>query len=142
MPRIIAGEHWERLSAGLLQRGRAINAWLADLYNGDQDVVPEEIVTSSALYRAGPLPDSCAPVHVYGPDVIHMGDGEYLVLEDNARVPSGVAYAQAIRQAGLSVMKEMFDLYEVTEIQPYYGMLRGVLEAAAPRAWRSPGSQS
>ena len=50
-PRIIPHEHWQRISAGILQRGRAINAWLTDLYNGDQEVVPREIVESSVFYR-------------------------------------------------------------------------------------------
>src|SRR5215210_2019376 len=72
IPRIVPIDHREILSTGLLQRGYAINAWLTALYNGEQDVVPEEIVQSSVLYRPGPLPAHSVPVHVYGPDVVQV----------------------------------------------------------------------
>lgn len=138
LPRIIPARHWERLSAGLLQRGRALNAWLVDLYNGRQDVVPEEIVESSVFYEPRPLPDGVSPIHVYGPDVVHLGDGEYVVLEDNVRVPSGAAYSEALRRASLAVMKEMFAPYRVHGIYSYYEMLRATLEAAAPPSVEDP----
>ncbi|WP_119068914.1 circularly permuted type 2 ATP-grasp protein [Rubrobacter indicoceani] len=138
-PRIVPREHWEALSNGLLQRGRAINAWLSDLYDGDpgeQSVVPEEVVRSSALYspRAFPGSETTYPVHVYGPDVVHLGDGDYVVLEDNVRVPSGAAYADSIRRVGREVYRDVYEAYpsEVGEISGYYGMLRATLEAAAP----------
>ena len=111
MPRIVPRDHWKGLSTGLLQRGRALNAWLTDLRDGDQPVVPQEIVESSAFFdRLRPLPEASAPhpIHVYGPDVVHLGDGEYVVLEDNVRVPSGVAYSEAIRRAGRATMRETF----------------------------------
>ena len=53
-------------------------------------MVPEEIVESSVFYRSGPLPDYSVPVHIYGPDVVQLAPKEYMVLEDNVRVPSGV----------------------------------------------------
>jgi len=135
MPRIVPRDHWEKLSAGLLQRGRAINAWLTDLQDGEGDVVPDEIVESSRFRdRLRPLPDTAVPypIHVYGPDVVHLGDGEYIVLEDNVRVPSGVAYSEAIRQAGRAVMPEVFDAYAVSGIHGYYAKLRETLRLAAP----------
>jgi uncharacterized circularly permuted ATP-grasp superfamily protein len=135
VPRIVPREHWKGLSAGLLQRGRAINAWLIDLQDGEGDVVPQEIVESSRFRdRLRPLPDTAVPhpIHVYGPDVVHLGDGEYVVLEDNVRVPSGVAYAEAIRQAGRAVMPEVFDAYEVSGIHGHYAKLRETLRLAAP----------
>lgn len=91
VPRILPADHWRALSAGLSQRGRAINAWLREVYGGDQDVVPDEIVRSSVFYRPHASPGDAPPVHVYGPDLVHVGPGEYVVLEDNARVPSGIA---------------------------------------------------
>src|SRR5215204_2213342 len=82
VPRIIPEDHWEELSYGLLQRGWAINAWLTDLYHGDQDVVPEEIVNSSVFHKPERLPDHFlpVPVHVYGPDVVHLESADYAVL--------------------------------------------------------------
>jgi uncharacterized circularly permuted ATP-grasp superfamily protein len=135
IPRIVPREHWTRLSAGLLQRGRAINAWLTDLQDGEGNVVPQEIVESSRFRdRLRPLPDTAVPhpIHVYGPDVVHLGNGEYVVLEDNVRVPSGVAYSEAVRQAGRAVMPEVFDAYEVSGIHGYYAKLRETLRLAAP----------
>ena len=133
-PRIIPREHWQRISAGILQRGRAINAWLTDLYNGDQGVVPREIVESSVFYRDRPLPESsaAAPVHIYGPDLVHLGDGEYVVLEDNVRVPSGVCYSEALRKAGREVMGDLFRPYDVCDISGYFGALCETMEAAVP----------
>ena len=141
MPRIIPKGHWEKLSAGLLQRGLALNAWLADLHEGRGDVVPDEVVESSAFHRQGPsfgtsLP---CPVRVYGPDVVHLGGGEYVVLEDNARVPSGVAYSEAVRRAGLAALPEIFEPYSVSGIYGYYAALRSALRAAAPGGVDEPG---
>ena len=138
MPRIIPKDHWVTLSAGLLQRGRAINAWLADLYNGEQDLVPEEIVESSLFRRRHPLPYDFAPVHVYGPDLVHLESGEYVVLEDNVRVPSGIAYSEAIRRAGLEAIGDLFAPYRVSSILGYYSMLRESLETAAPPGVEEP----
>lgn len=132
IPRIIPKDHREILSTGLLQRGNAINAWLIDLYNGEQDVVPEEIVKSSVFYRPGPLPDYSVPIHVYGPDVMQLGPKEYVVLEDNVRVPSGVAYSEAIRRAMLEAMGDLYELYRVSAISAYYAVLKRSLETAAP----------
>ena len=138
VPRIVTPDHWETLSAGLIQRGRAINAWISDLYNGDQSVVPEEIVQTSVLYRPGSLPDSAIPIHVYGPDLVHLENGEYVVLEDNVRVPSGVAYSEAVRRVGLETYGEAFEPYRICEILDYYAMLRATLETAAPQGVEAP----
>ena len=132
IPRIIPKDHREILATGLLQRGYAINAWLVDLYNGEQDVVPEEIVRSSAFYRPGPLSDYSVPVHVYGPDVMQLGPKEYVVLEDNVRVPSGVAYSEAVRRATMEVMGDLYGLYRVSAISAYYAVLKRSLQTAAP----------
>jgi carboxylate-amine ligase len=121
-----------------LQRGYAINAWLFDLYNGAQDVVPDEIVKSSVLYRPGPLPDQSVPIHVYGPDVMQLGPKEYAVLEDNVRVPSGVAYSEAIRRAGLESMGDLYEPYRISAISAYYAVLRRSLETAAAPGINNP----
>lgn len=139
-PRIIPRDHWQSISSGILQRGRAINAWLADLYNGDQNVVPREIVESSVFYRERPLPgnSTAAPVHVYGPDLVHLGGGEYVVLEDNVRVPSGVCYSEALRKAGRNIMGDLFEPYDVCDISGYFGALCDTMEAAAPDGVENP----
>lgn len=131
IPRIIPAEHWRRISTGVLQRGKALNAWLTDLYNGEQTVVPRRIVESSIFYRDAPLPDPSVPnpIHVYGPDLVHLSSGEYVVLEDNVRVPSGIAYSDALRRASLYAMKDFFDPYEVADGRAYCSKLRASLES-------------
>ena len=131
VPRIVPADHWRTLSAGLSQRGRAINAWLRDVYGGDQDVVPEEVLRESVFYKPHHFPGE-SPVHVYGPDVVHVEPGEYVVLEDNARVPSGIAYADVVRRVGMEFLPELFEGYRVAEIFAYYSRLKETLLAAAP----------
>ncbi len=138
MPRIIAAAEWRKLSEGLLQRGRAINAWLRAVYGGGQDLVPEEIVCGSVFYRPHDLPVDSAPVHIYGPDVVHLSSGEYVVLEDNVRVPSGVAYSEAIRRAGMEAMPELYGVHRLADIFSYYDRLRETLELAAPEGVEEP----
>jgi uncharacterized circularly permuted ATP-grasp superfamily protein len=138
VPRIIDAGAWRTLSEGLLQRGRAINAWLRAVYGGGQDLVPEEIVRGSVFYRPHELPSGSPPVHIYGPDVVHLASGEYVVLEDNVRVPSGVAYSEAIRRVGMETMPEIYNAYRVAEIFSYYDRLGETLELAAPVGVEEP----
>ena len=138
VPRLIAAAEWRTLSEGLLQRGKAINAWLRGVYGAGQDLVPEEIVRGSVFYRPHDLPGSSPPIHVYGPDVVHLDSGEYVVLEDNVRVPSGVAYSEAIRRAGMETMPEVYEAYRAMEIYSYYDRLGETLELAAPEGVSEP----
>jgi carboxylate-amine ligase len=138
VPRIIAADEWRTLSEGLLQRGKALNAWLRGVYGGGQDIVPEEIVRGSVFYRPHDLPGSSPPIHIYGPDVVHLASGEYVVLEDNVRVPSGVAYSEAIRRAGMETMPEVYEAYRAMEIYSYYDRLGETLELAAPEGVEDP----
>lgn len=138
VPRIIPADEWQTLSRGLLQRGKAINAWLRAVYGAGQDLVPEEIVRSSIFHRPHNIPGSSVPVHIYGPDVVHLASGEYVVLEDNVRVPSGIAYSEAIRRAGMEIMPEVYDAYRILEIFTYYDRLRETLQLAAPEGVDDP----
>jgi uncharacterized circularly permuted ATP-grasp superfamily protein len=140
VPRIIAADDWLTLSEGLLQRGRAINAWLRAVYGGGQDLVPEEIVRGSVFYRPHELPSGSPLVHIYGPDVVHLDSGQYVVLEDNVRVPSGVAYAEVIRRVGMEEIPELYDAYRVAEIFSYYDRLGETLELAAPDGVEEPNA--
>ena len=137
VPRIIPADHWRTLSAGLSQRGRAINAWLRDVYGGGQDIVPEEVIRESVFYRPHAFPGG-APVHVYGPDVVHVAPGKYVVLEDNARVPSGVAYVDVLRRVGMEEFPELFRGYRVAEVHSSYERLRESLLSAVPPGVEEP----
>lgn len=103
VPRIIPFEHWQSIAAGVSQRLRAINRFLAELYGGAQDVVPDEVIyTSHHFYPEfqGFVPPRNVFVHIYGIDLVHMGGGRYLVLEDNLRIPSGISYQ--LKSVGLT----------------------------------------
>lgn len=106
VPRVIDAAEWEALEAGLLQRARALNAFILDAY-GDQrifeeGVVPRRLLATSQGYEPrmrGLLDPAVPPATVAGMDLIRDVDGELLVLEDNLRMPSGAAYAIAVREA-------------------------------------------
>jgi uncharacterized circularly permuted ATP-grasp superfamily protein len=106
VPRVISAEEWMRLETGLAQRVRALNAFVADVYGErtivSEGVVPERVVETAPYFE--PLMDAFRPrddiwIGVAGPDVVRTASGEFQVLEDNVRSPSGFAYALAIREA-------------------------------------------
>ena len=106
VPRVIDAAEWEALEAGLLQRARALNAFLLDAY-GDQRIfheglVPRRLLETSQGYEPlmrGLLDPAVPPATVAGMDLIRDAEGELLVLEDNLRMPSGATYAIAVREA-------------------------------------------
>lgn len=105
VPRLLTGAEWERLEAGLLQRARALNAFLLDAYGPqrifDADVVPRRLLETSEGYAPamqGLLDPEVPPATVAGLDLVRGRDGELRVLEDNLRMPSGATYALAVRE--------------------------------------------
>jgi uncharacterized circularly permuted ATP-grasp superfamily protein len=105
VPRLIDSEEWEKLEAGLLQRARALNAFLVDAYGPrrifDAGVVPYRLLETSEGYApamAGLLDSEAPPAMVAGLDLVRGADGELRVLEDNLRMPSGACYSLAIRE--------------------------------------------
>ncbi len=98
IPRILARREWDRLAAGLRQRVRALNAFLADVY-GPREIlragrVPEALVAGNEGFRpemTGLAPPGGVYTHVCGVDVVRTGPDEFFVLEDNARTPSGAS---------------------------------------------------
>ena len=138
LPRVIPLEHWETISAGVSQRIRAINRFLVDLYNDGQDVVPDEVIYTSQYFYPeiqGFRPPKDVFVHIYGIDLVHLGDGRYVVLEDNLRIPSGISYQ--LKSLGLA--SEMFpEFAEGYDILPYdirdayLGMFRSLTDNPNP----------
>lgn len=104
IPRILEAGEWERIEAGLVQRVRALNAFIADVY-GDRrivaaGVVPQRLIETADWYE--PAVDGLGGrivAAVAGPDLIRAPDGSILVVEDNLRAPSGLAYLLAIRES-------------------------------------------
>jgi len=106
VPRLFTGQAWDALADGLVQRVRALNAFVADAYGArrivDAGVVPAELIDEAEGYQPelrGRLPPVAAPIAVAGPDVVYDEEGTLRVLEDNCRTPSGFCYAAATRRA-------------------------------------------
>ncbi|HEX4306158.1 MAG TPA: circularly permuted type 2 ATP-grasp protein [Solirubrobacterales bacterium] len=106
VPRVIDAAEWEALEAGLVQRARALNAFVLDAYGNqrifEEGIVPRRLLETSQGYEPrmrGLLDPAVPPATVAGMDLIRDADGELLVLEDNLRMPSGATYAIAVREA-------------------------------------------
>ena len=138
LPRMIPLEHWETIAAGVEQRIRAINHFLVGLYNDGQDVVPDEVIyTSQHFYPEvqGFSPPKDVFVHIYGVDLVHMGDGRYVVLEDNLRIPSGISYQLKSLAMTAELFPEFGNGYDVVPYDigdAYQGMFRSLTENPDP----------
>jgi uncharacterized circularly permuted ATP-grasp superfamily protein len=144
VPRLIAAAEWEPLEAGLLQRARALNAFLLDAY-GEQrifgaGVVPWRVLETSAGYEPrmrGLLDPAVPPATVAGLDLIRDEHGELRVLEDNLRMPSGAIYALAVREA---VAAELEVASEPRRLDGYVETLGAAIRDAAPAASGEPAA--
>lgn len=145
VPRIIEAGAWSTVDAGVRQRVRALEAFLADAYGKGQafedGVVPRETVMSSPYYVrqfAGVEPPNGVRCHVSGIDLIRDADGQFRVLEDNVRVPSGVSYVMTNRRALLATLPEVFAEYRIRPVSQYSHNLLLALRAAAPQGVANP----
>jgi uncharacterized circularly permuted ATP-grasp superfamily protein len=145
IPRIFAAAEWEKLSAGLEQRVRAINAFIDDVYGARKiiadGVVPADIVLSNPQYCipvAGARPPHGVYAHICGIDLVRTGPDDFFVLEDNCRTPSGVSYMIENRDAMLRLCPELFDIFPVRPVDSYPELLRETLYSVAPDGVREP----
>ena len=138
IPRVIPMDHWEVIEAGVAQRIRALNRFLFDLYNDGQGIVPADVVYTSQYFYPevqGLRPPRDLFVHIYGVDLVHMGDGEYYVLEDNLRIPSGIGYQLKTVEMVSEVVPEFESGYDVEEYQvreAYLSMFRSLCDTGSP----------
>ena len=145
VPRIIPAREWERIEAGLIQRVTALNLFIADVYHDQKclkdKILPPELVLSRKEYKRELLrlmPPRQIYTHVVGTDLIRNDKGEYLILEDNCRTPSGVSYVLENRNLLHRVFPEFFTRYPVRPIRDYPRQLLDTLLWAAPRATETP----
>jgi uncharacterized circularly permuted ATP-grasp superfamily protein len=143
IPRILARGEWERLSEGLRQRVRALNAFLADVYHGQEILkagkVPEALVLGNELLRpemADFVPPGGVYTHISGIDVVRTGPDTFYVLEDNCRTPSGVSYMLENREAMLRLFPRLCARHRVAPVSNYPEELLATLKAAAPPGCR------
>jgi len=142
LPRIIPAEEWSRIEAGLTQRLKALNMFLADIYGEQQilmdGVVPRELVLRAPSYRRE-MQNLYVPHQAYanvcGSDLIRQPDGAFAVLEDNLRVPSGVSYMLANREASRRTFPGTFRAANVRAIDRYPDLLLATLKSMAAD-WR------
>ena len=144
-PRIIPAAEWARIEAGLIQRLKALNLFLADIY-GDQriltdGVVPRDLILGSPAYRRQMqhlfVPHG-AYVNVCGSDLIRGQDGEFFVLEDNLRVPSGVSYMLANRDAARRTFPHTFREARVRPVERYPDLLLSTLKSMGDESKSNP----
>ncbi|MFN7925477.1 MAG: circularly permuted type 2 ATP-grasp protein [Bryobacteraceae bacterium] len=145
IPRIIPHHEWERLERGLQQRIHALNEFINDIYHDQRilkdKVIPEEVVRSAASYRPqcqGLNPPRGVWCHITGTDLVRHGDGEYYVLEDNLRVPSGVSYVLENRAVLKQIFPRVFEGLSVLPVDAYPSRLLEMLESITPRAGDQP----
>jgi len=139
IPRVISAQTWKRLEAGLKQRTQALNLFLEDVYGRKlilrQRAVPPEIVLSSPQYMREveglPVPHGIH-CHIAGIDLVRDGAGEFYVLEDNLRTPSGVSYVLANRFVMKRILPDLFAGYPVRPIEGYVHELLRHLRWLAP----------
>jgi uncharacterized circularly permuted ATP-grasp superfamily protein len=139
VPRIIPRLEWDLIERGLIQRVTALNLFLHDIYH-DQRIlrekrIPAELVFSSRNFRremVGLEVSKKRYIHIVGTDIVRGSDGEYYVLEDNLRSPSGVSYMLENRQVMKRTFADLFGRYDVMPIEHYPQELLGMLRSITP----------
>jgi uncharacterized circularly permuted ATP-grasp superfamily protein len=141
VPRVFSADEWAALEAGLVQRVRALNAFVADVYGPRlavaEGVVPERVVTTAANLEPGMMgvrPPGDLWVGVAGLDVVRDPAGELLVLEDNLMTPSGFGYAVAARAAVTEGLGPLPPGPRPRPVAGVTGLLAATLASVAPRA--------
>src|SRR5215475_13423328 len=145
VPRIIPAAEWRVLERGLKQRVQALNLFLKDIYH-DQDilkagVIPPARVLGNAQFRQE-MQGMDVPgeiyAHIAGVDIVRAGEGEYYVLEDNLRVPSGVSYMLENRKMMMRLFPELFATQAIKPVEHYPDLLLENLRGVAPAGEEKP----
>lgn len=139
IPRVISAERWKGVEAGLIQRVRALNAFLTDVY-GDQRILKEKIIPSDLVLGAtgyikkmhGISPPGGVYVNIAGIDLIQDPNGDFVVLEDNGRTPSGVSYVLENRTVMKKVFPKIFGESRVRGVEEYPLRLVEALSSVGP----------
>ncbi len=144
IPRLVSAEDWGFLERGLRQRIKALNLFLLDIYSAGKiladGVIPVDLVRGCPQYRTemrGVNVPLNAYVSVCGTDIVRTREG-FLVLEDNLRVPSGVSYMLANRQAVKTSLRNIYRRHRVRDIEHYGTLLRQTLAELAPHSASDP----
>jgi uncharacterized circularly permuted ATP-grasp superfamily protein len=145
IPRIIDASEWQRLSLGLTQRVRALNAFIHDVYHEREILragkVPEALILENEAYRPqmhGLQTPHDVYTHVAGIDLVRVGPDDFYVLEDNCRTPSGVSYMLENREAMMRLFPELCARHRIAPVAHYPEELLATLKSVAPRNCEGP----
>lgn len=140
IPRIIEAAEWKLISEGLIQRVKALNAFIADVYGGQEilraGLVPRDQVLLNDTYRyqmQGVSVPQNVYTHIAGIDMVRVGAEDFYVLEDNCRTPSGVSYMLENREITMRIFPDLFSHYNVAPVDHYCDELMRTLSSVAPR---------
>lgn len=139
VPRIIPAQEWQRIEQGLMQRLTTLNLFLKDIYN-EQHILRDRVIDPHLIYEGayfrrefmGAKVPKDIYIHICGTDLVRDSQGQYLVLEDNGRTPSGVSYMLQNRQVLKRVFPQVFEQYDVRATEDYPAALLDVLKYIAP----------
>ncbi|GIZ53219.1 circularly permuted type 2 ATP-grasp protein [Noviherbaspirillum aridicola] len=139
VPRILPAHEWAQLEAGLVQRVKALNMFIHDIYH-EQNIVKAGVIPAEQIFRNGQYRPEMQGIsvasdiyaHIAGIDIVRAGEGEFYVLEDNLRVPSGVSYMLEDRKMMMRLFPELFSRYKVAPVAHYPDMLLDNLRSVAP----------
>jgi uncharacterized circularly permuted ATP-grasp superfamily protein len=145
IPRIIPAAEWALLQTGLVQRVKALNMFIHDIYHG-QDIVRAGIIPPDQIYRNAQYRPEMQGIdvasdiyaHIAGIDIVRAGEGEFYVLEDNLRVPSGVSYMLEDRKMMMRLFPELFARHRIAPVEHYPDMLLENLRSVAPTGVSDP----
>ncbi|MGB3184395.1 MAG: circularly permuted type 2 ATP-grasp protein [Ornithinimicrobium sp.] len=145
VPRIIDSAAWAHVEAGVAQRVQALERLLDDVYGAgevfSEGIVPKHVVTSSSHFHrvaSGISPLNGVRIHVSGIDLIRDGNGDFRVLEDNVRIPSGVSYVLTNRRAMSQTLPEVVSTHRLRPVAGYPQKLLAALRAAGPSGVADP----
>ncbi|ROH86301.1 circularly permuted type 2 ATP-grasp protein [Pseudomethylobacillus aquaticus] len=144
VPRLLAAREWKLLSDGAMQRVRALNMFLHDIYHS-QDILRAGLVPNSILAHPQYRPEMIGVnvpggvyAHIAGIDIVRTGEDQFYVLEDNLRTPSGVSYMLEDRRMMMRLFPELFRKYSVAPVEHYPHMLLNNLRAVAQPGIQEP----
>jgi len=145
LPRILTGSEWSIVESGCIQRVKALNAFLEDVYGAGEivkaGVIPDDLIYQNPLYipEVHGIDLPCGVhAHIAGIDIVRTGEAEFFVLEDNLRTPSGVSYMLENRNVMMRLFPELFAQLSVEPVDTYGDVLLRNLRAVAPAGVDDP----
>jgi uncharacterized circularly permuted ATP-grasp superfamily protein len=138
-PRVFTAREWGKLERGIKQRARALNAFLADVYDRGEIIkagkIPGQKVWQNEAFEAavmGVKPPRDIFSHIVGIDIVRTGRDDFFVLEDNCRTPSGVSYMLENREIMMRMFPELFRANRIEPVESYPALLKRTLASVAP----------